>query len=119
MNCDWEFTDQVCHEKPGWRYVRCTRRGCGIKGGPTPHGLDNITNPAGCNGWPRWWEWGNVAEFVLGVIGINERRFNALRRLLGFVQPCKCGERIGKLNESGGWLRDRWEVAKRLLGRQT
>lgn len=117
MNCDWEYTDKPA-KNPGWRYVRCTRRGCGITGGPTPHSLDNIQS-SGCRGWPRWHELGHIVEFILAVLGIDQRRFNDLRRLCGFVQPCKCPQRIAVLNESGGWLRDRLDVLAVLWRRLT
>lgn len=111
MNCDWVFTEEQSDAKPGWRFVKCTRRGCWIKGGPTPHELDNIQS-SGCEGWPRWWEWGGIIELALGVIGVNQRSFNALRRMCGFTTPCKCPGRAAVLNASGGWLRDRLDVLK-------
>lgn len=92
----------------GWRAWQCSRPGCGRKTNPTPHAGDRIR--FACHGWPRWWEVGHWGELVLAVIGINEVRWNGIRRLCGFVRPCKCGERIARLNASGGWLKDRLDV---------
>ena len=113
MKCDWEFTGEV--DDRGWRKVQCTRADCGTKSGWTPHDLDHIFGE--CQGWPRWWELGYIVEFGLALLGINQQRFNTLRRLLGFVQPCKCGERVEALNESGGWLKDRIDVMKAMFRR--
>lgn len=51
----------------------------------------------------------------MAVVGVNEHRWNWLRFKMGFTKPCGCGARSQKLNESGGWLRDRVEVMRRLL----
>ena len=100
-------------KKQGWATYCCARPGCG-RVVATPWGASGIQN-ATCKGWPRWWELGYWASFALAVIGIDKAGLNALRRLCGFTTPCGCTERIAKLNESAGWLRDRLEVLWRLF----
>lgn len=78
MNCDWEVIET---NEYGWRMVRCKRPQCGIKGGWTPHELDNIQSP--CRGWPYRHEWRLWLSFVLSA--------------LIFVPPARLRDIAGKL----------------------
>jgi|GEM_PF-6069903 hypothetical protein len=93
-----------------WRDVTCARCGRRVR---SPHSTAKVY--ATCPAWPRWWELGHWAEFALAVLGINQDRWNWIRFRLGFTTPCGCDGKIVKLNESGGWLRDRLDVIGRLF----
>lgn len=99
----------------GKRIVRCSR--CGFTTKPTGSKLANVRNE--CSAWPDADEWGYWLALVIASLGMHQERWNWIRRKLGFVKPCKCGERIAELNESGGWLRDRLDMAHELWRRIT
>lgn len=123
MKCDWEFTGETSDQ--GWRFVRCTRYGCGIKGGPTPHELDNIDSD--CRGWPRWWEWRHCLTFFVSAITfVPPMKFRDIARKLtphvadvsnlgegpgsclillfatvGVTSCCDCRDKAKQMNEWG------------------
>lgn len=41
-----------------------------MKGGPTPHALNNIKSIGGCRGWPHAWEVGYWLVLIIDAIGL-------------------------------------------------
>jgi hypothetical protein len=67
---------------------------------------------APCRSWPRGWEIGEWVAIFLAAAGITEGRWNWLRGRLGYVKPCKCGERKDALDLWGAKLAA-WIVKRR------
>lgn len=109
MMCRWQ---QIESENGRYRH-RCER--CGDETAWTKYPAER-TKGGECEAWPHWWEVGHWAADLLAVFGINQRRFNSIRRRLGFTHGCGCGERIRLLNASGGWLKDRLDVLSAITG---
>lgn len=116
MKCDFEFTDETNDQ--GWRYVRCTRPGCWIKGGPTPDELQNI-HCSQCQAFPRLYEFGYWLAFALEVVGLSKQRWGWIRWKLGLQEPTGCNSceaRERWLNTLGGRLVTAWRRFTAAIG---
>ena len=93
MNCNWTNASKA--DERGWRNMQCVR--CGKVSAPTPH----VSIVRECPASPHWHELGEWIELSLAAAGLSQRRYNWLRRKLGLVKPCGCGERKEALNTWG------------------
>ena|SRR3990167_8009669 len=105
MRCNFYKTD-ILH-KSGRCQLACSRLGCTVIGLMPPNGMPSDLQ-AECNGWPHWYEFGEMVALLLAVIGLDKRTWLWIKGRLGMAQVCGCNQRIEAANSIGSrfavWL---------------